>query len=222
MRTRNLDARGSAVVAAVVDGKARRLNARRIVRTLGRRRPAFLIVCDDAHRMSDRRAAARSYLASPAGTCADRTVDSGRRRLAPIPPARSAPRFRRLSLAHQGAGWLSLCARFLCTPLSLRPAHGIQYSHRNSGHVGQDTLGRDAPRDDARRSRRLPSSAPPSASAALRAVRSHPAQKAARLLPFQLHSLLPSTSVASPSTRLPPGFALPTRKGTGRLFHCRT
>src|SRR5260370_29202261 len=52
--------------------------------------------------------------------------------------------------------------------------------------------------------------------------RSHPAQKAARLLPFQLHSLLPSTSVASPSTRLPPGFALPTRKGTGRLFHCRT
>src|SRR5229473_5314824 len=63
-------------------------------------------------------------------------------------------------------------------------------------------------------SRRLPSSALPSASAALRSVRSHPAQKAARRLPFQPLALLPSTSVASPSTRLPPGFALPTRKGT--------
>jgi hypothetical protein len=38
--------------------------------------------------------------------------------------------------------------------------------------------------------------------------------KSSSSAPFQLHFPLPSASVASPSTRLPPGFALPTRKGT--------
>src|SRR6266849_7557303 len=76
MRARYLDVRRATVAAAVVDGKARRLNARRILRTVSRCRRAVFLVCDDARRVYDRRAAARSYLASVAGTCANRTLDS--------------------------------------------------------------------------------------------------------------------------------------------------
>src|ERR1700730_8759166 len=95
----------------------------------------------------------------------------------------------------------SLRPRSACAPLTDRYAPPAPAPRRRVHH------------DGAPHSRRLPSSAPPSASAALLPVRSRRAQTTPGWPLFPL----PSASVASPSTRLPPGFAWPTRKGTPPL-----
>src|SRR6266851_3451373 len=102
MRSADLHPRCVAVARALVGCEAGRSDARRRRRSLDRCGRSALFLRPDANWMLDRRTVASCHLASAARAGGDRAFRPGRRRVAPLPPARSTgmtrkcnfPRFR--------------------------------------------------------------------------------------------------------------------------------